>query len=64
VSPPETVNMITHKPVSELQRYAYPNIYRHTKLTGQFADKPTCELVNSLTKNLLKSGKHYTIFDN
>jgi len=23
----------------------YPNIYRHTKFTGQFADKPTCELV-------------------
>jgi len=32
--------MIIHKHVSELQHY----VYRHTKLTGQFADKPTREL--------------------
>jgi len=57
--------MITHKHVSELQHYVYSTvskyIYRHTKLTGKFADKPTRELVNSPTKNLLKSGKNYTI---
>ena len=66
LSSPETINiMITYKNMClNCNIMHMVSKYRLTKLTGQFADKPTRDYSQLADKEFIKIREQHTIFDN